>query len=731
MCSFLLDRNGDARVPEGYTVIDSEVAFLAHAVDDGCWLIRGARLCDWAEVFLNGRKISWQETLSPIGELQAAIPGLNPEQAAELFARLGERFDTLPHPLTALTIAQALHPRDLYLWQAQPSLVHAAQWLLWLDQSPLTEAERRLVQAIQWRWFSECPDELRAIYDIDEPEAARHMLEEWLGLTPSTRGYPEPFPVEVEVPQHWRERAKSTWRSRLIETRGAFTASLLEQPLPSVLRQVAGEVAHSYFVHNPEYLTEEYLGKLAKVVPRTQWEQLRRLLRPSEPSKVPAAAADVRQWFKEEYLPFREWQRTTGNREAYQCVLDAGRSFAQWYLDFYPRAAISNDPSPLSFANAIALHQKKSRFVTLLVVLDGLHHVDAQYLLAALRGKTGRLTLRRDDLVFAPIPTITQFAKEALTKGALPRDSAEVPRLGEVISENKFPLKKLEAAKPGDIFIWSLQEPDRTYHSRNSYETLQDEVEGQLNTVADKIAKIVNQLPAQIALRVILTSDHGRLLGTSERSVPVPPGMQAHGRAAWGHTQLTYPASGYVLDGNLVYLFGERFGLAEDVVIILDESAFLTSDGKQGSERYAHGGLFPEEVLVPWLELERDAVPIQDGSLRISVKITGKGKAGQPGVLNVKVINNNELPLILSSICLLIGEKRRESFDLESEVLPLKESPYEVKLNVWPSRDEVQHSAASARVRWPSGEYSEVQATVEIESEELYRRSISLDDLGL
>ncbi len=728
MSHFLLDRDGDARVPQGYTVIDSEVAFLAHALDEANWLIRGSQLCEWAETFLAGRQVSWQEAYSPSREIQVAVPGLSLEQAAELCDRLAAQFDSLPRPLTAVTIAQALYPH--YVWKAQLSVEHAAQWLLWLDQRHLTDTERCLIRVIQQRWLLECPDELRAVYDVDGPDAAQQILEEWLGITSAKRRYPEPFPAEV--PSHWQDKATNSWISYLIETQGAFVTSLLEQPLPPALRQVAGRTAYHYFERNPEYLTEDYLNRLASVVSATQWERLRRVLRPPEPSEVPSSATDVCAWFREKYLPFREWQRITGDKEAHQRVLDAGRSFALWYLNFYPRAAVSDDAPPLSFVSARTLRQKKTRFVSLLVVLDGLHHVDAQRLLATLQTTTKRLTLRRNDLVFAPIPTITQFAKEALVRGVLPRNSAEVPLLGEDISESKSPLKKLKEGKPGDVFIWRLQEPDRTYHSRNSYDTLQGEVEGQLNTVAGKIADIVNQLPAQIALRVILTSDHGRLLGTSQRSVPVPPGMQAHGRAAWGYTQWEYPSCGYVLDGNLVYLFGERFGLAEDVAIVLDESAFLTNDGKQGSERYAHGGLFPEEVLVPWIELERDVVPIHEISPRVQVRITGKGRAGQPGILNIKVINNYETVLVLSSLYLSIGKERRlESFDLESEVPALKESLYKVELSQWPSGDEVQHTTAAAVIRWPSEQSIEVEAAVEIESEELYRRSISLDDLGL
>jgi len=174
--------------------------------------------------------------------------------------------------------------------------------------------------------------------------------------------------------------------------------------------------------------------------------------------------------------------------------------------------------------------------------------------------------------------------------------------------------------------------------------------------VASKIADVTDHLSDKIPLHVILTTDHGRLLGTSPRCVPVPAGMHAHGRAAWGRTPQDFPASGYMVDGNMAYLYGERFGLSEDVAIILDESAFLTNDGRQGAERYAHGGLFPEEVIIPWIELERDVVPTQEVGAGIQVRITGKGRAGQPGVLDIEIANANEIPLVLSSVYLSFAQ---------------------------------------------------------------------------
>jgi hypothetical protein len=172
---------------------------------------------------------------------------------------------------------------------------------------------------------------------------------------------------------------------------------------------------------------------------------------------VPDTPQDVLVWFTQQYLPFREWQELTDNQGALHHVLGLAQCFAEWYLSFYPRASVSSDGSAfLSFLKTGALRQRRTRFVTLLVVLDGLHQTDARHLLQALREKAKRLTVRQDGLAFAAIPTITQFAKEALVKGVLPKDSAEVALLGEDVSERHSPLERLQAGQPGDLFIWRI-----------------------------------------------------------------------------------------------------------------------------------------------------------------------------------------------------------------------------------------------------------------------------------
>ncbi len=730
MENFLLDYHGDALIPGGYVLIEDEVGFLRIVDGEGKWFIRGQRLCEWARTFLRGRHLRFQDAPSPRREILTAIPDLSEDQADALYSRLESKYFSLRRPISAPGILQALHPD--FRWAGTPSLEHAAEWLLWLDLQTPDQVEQPLLRAVSEGWQRDASRSLKPLYEATDSESAQSMLDIWLGIKADQRidGLEE-FPVKVPAP--WSDRALSAWRHSMVDTHGDFFEQLMALPLSPELKQIAVGVAFDYFTVNPQQLTEGYLATLAPGVSGSQWEQLRGLLRPPEPSDVPEAPAEVLAWFRNEYLPLREWQQGDDrNIQVRHRIVDLARCFATWYLDFYRRALNSKDKEHLSFRETGFLRGQDTEFVTLLIVLDGLHLPDARQFLRALQVATRRLEIQEDRLVFAPIPTITRFAKEALLKGVPELHAAGLPPLAVDISERKSPNELLQTAHIDDLFIWRIQEPDHTYHARNNYDSLKHEVEGQLNTVAQKIAELVEQLPVTIPLKLVLTTDHGRLLASSQRSIPIPAGMETHGRAASGpasEVKREFPAAGYTIEDNVVYLHGESYGLTEDAAVILDEAAFRMNDGKQGQEWYTHGGLFPEEVIVPWIVLVRDAMPKEQRIPMVEVRITGKNRAGQAGTLHVEIINSDEIPIVLNSVEIEFGVKRSsETLQCGWEILALTKQNKTLELRFWPSKEEIKHSKATAYLRWPSGERVEIRVSMELESEELYSRDTSLLD---
>ena len=135
----------------------------------------------------------------------------------------------------------------------------------------------------------------------------------------------------------------------------------------------------------------------------------------------------------------------------------------------------------------------------------------------------------------SPIPTITETSKKALIHGCTPRDAVDEDSSAmsdsvRFVSENQDLAAELGKATIGSFFVWSNLEPDRTYHTNADKQALLDKVDGALRTLADRIVKAASEVPAHLRLRIIVTTDHGRLLGPSKRTIPVPEGMESHQR---------------------------------------------------------------------------------------------------------------------------------------------------------------------------------------------------------
>jgi hypothetical protein len=218
----------------------------------------------------------------------------------------------------------------------------------------------------------------------------------------------------------------------------------------------------------------------------------------------------------------------------------------------------------------------------------------------------------------------------------------EIKILGEDVSEQETPVKNLRLAQPGDLIIWRIQEPDNTYHKKNKNNTLKTEIEGQLKTQAKKILDVIEQIPLSADVKLFISTDHGRYLGMSKREIPIPDSMSAHGRAAWGMTvNEDFPKSGYVIKENIAYLSRHRFGLDTfdiDVAVILDDKAY--QDKRHEQELYSHGGLSPEEVIVPWMVFARNVE-----NPKVELSVSGDGVANQPGKLILTTVNSSQVNL--------------------------------------------------------------------------------------
>lgn len=717
-----LDRLGDADTPEGAAVIVSEADFLRCALEEPRLLVRGERLCQWADAFYHGRGVATVEAHSSIRALEQAIPGLSTEHARELLDYLGnERRITQEPGLTPRRVLETLYPEGP--WSETPTRRHAAQWLRWLYLEQPTPAVQVAFATMRDEWRHASIEPECGLYEAANHDSARELLADWLCINEQPRAT-DLGEFAEEVPAGLVHEARQMWRKRIIKTEGAFFDELARRLVPRRLLRVAAEEMAEYLLQHDEHLTPARFKALAPLLDPDKQRELARYVPPPPPPLPPETTPELLHWFESSYLPYRRWQTDHGRADDAALTATIIRRFADWYLAHYA-LALSGGPlrEHLSFRQPLP-HRPDDQTSTLVIILDGLHAEDALQLRQKLDDLAPRLQLLETRWVFSALPTVTEFAKPPVLTGLAPTAAVHQSNRAEVLPEREDPVKHIA---PGEVLFWRVMDPDRTYHQPNADAALRIAVEATLHRIATMIARIVRDVPADVPLRIVLTTDHGRLLDRVPRTIPIPPGMIAHGRAAWGARQHVFDARGLLVEGDVAFLHGERFGLPNEVgevAVILGAHMFKTNDNKSGGEAYPHGGLSPEEIIVPWWVLERDWQAPE-----IIVTLRGRGVAGRPGQASVQVVNTGDVSLTLAWVELRRPKGQAQVIDVNLVIAPRSQATTTLDIDAWPTPAEAEELIAEAALRLTSGKRIDVSVGIELESEAMYDRDNILEDL--
>ena len=719
MNRFLLDESGDNPVPSDYALATDEVSFLRGIFAVERLQVRGERLCTWAAAIADARGWPYARLQSPAAELQAACPDLSTAEAEAWIAAIRPQLGGLARPLSLPEILLKYWP-TAGIWGQQPGTLHAFHWLEWLARVTLIPSELMLLRAMGRRWAEAYPELARA-YGAESPAQAWTFLLEWLRAAPTTTDWP-PVPLDA-VPAWIQQRLRDYWAVPSVADPASFFGDLLRLGAHRDVLRVAADLVASYFRQHPEALTREQLATLEAHLGLDTTSELRMLLAPEDPGEAPELLDALFGWFMVRYLPFREWEAQRGNDDDRRRVAAIARAFGERYLALYSQACVGGPGAEYLSWRRVANLARVGDALTLLIVLDGLGYRDAQQLWEYIGLQSRRLALDALDLALAPLPTVTHFAKQALQNGLPPGLAIEAETPNRVERRDEAVIAVLNKDEPGPLVIWSLLEPDRTYHQHQSRETAFSQVRGQLRSLAERIVRVAHAAPEERRLRISVATDHGRLLGASERSMAVPDGMQAHGRAAWGDAAKNFGEAGFLIDGDLAYLSRQRFNLPTTVAVLLSDATFVTASGATGTEPFPHGGVYPEETLIPWLVLSRDR-----RMLPLAAKLSGKGVAGTAGRALLTVVNPNDVAVRLQAV-----ELSSPSLRLEPEQQRVgAKSKQEIGLALTPWPDAKTAAVAQGRLRYtlPGGESGEVDLQITLESEELYSSDDILNDLG-
>jgi hypothetical protein len=374
------------------------------------------------------------------------------------------------------------------------------------------------------------------------------------------------------------------------------------------------------------------------------------------------------------------------------------------------------------------MHDRAER-VTLMIILDGIGIWDAEALERLLRSEQKRLKLTNNGWCFAALPTVTEICKPAMRQGVPPRNvkpsSYALAQDSVRLLEHEDAAAVLKDAKVEDFYIWSIIQTDKTYHQQADFQTIQDNIRGVLGTIAKRIAAAVQAVPNGLKLHVIITTDHGRLLARSKRTIPLPANMTSHQRAAWGSAATVDHGSDFeiVAEGKAVRLHPDRFGLAQPALVAIEEDSFVNNDGSGGFDAFPHGGAWPEEVIIPWLEFQRDVDPPH-----VEGRISGSAVEGRDGQIEVNLTNGSPLELEVCSLSILGGEQALQ-LTINQKLTAKNVKVIALPLSPWPSASRVSALTARCVLRQPTGELMTIALAVNLQTESFQKRHELLDDL--
>lgn len=730
---FVLDPTGLYEPSQGCVLIDTERRWLEHVgrTESLCW-IRGEWLCRWTTEWLRQSKSELDPILDikkyPRPKLQAIFKNVPVPQDWDDRKVLYwvERLSSCCEEDWVLDVLSEATGTPKAFWIETPSPQHLARFLSLEIASDLNVFVCVWAESLRGR----LGDDLLQFYcDADRVV----VLRRWLGLDtgpcPSAK-YPQ------DIPDSLAGEFESSWAAKITQTEGAAIDLIIPQQQCGMKR--IARLAADIFRIKSDWITQSRVEKLVAFLDLNGLRVLNASIPPPVPSLLAqdASVAVALHWATSEYLPYRRWQ--TSNAlcgEQKRLAEAAADSFVNWVIRTYPQ--IKHDPvvgSPLNYSVGSLVSSMSSRAPVLWVVVDGLgwlEHIELLKLLSESR----RLSVTSIEPKICVLPSKTEYAKWSLYSQLLPSHHTWEPDAGKGFTSTDkaqrytdHPARKellgadlKNAAR--SVYCWDTTEYDSLFHNDTAWKHLIEvSIPQALRRIAAEIEYLVSLYVSPRDLQIIISSDHGQLMGEHERiQLEEDSGAAISGRLLHGKTQ----------DRRFVLLDAAQFGLPEDLSVIRGAGCLSAYQlGQNGQAVGLHGGLFPEELVI-------GCSVLRHGVTRkpVSVLCTGQGKLKEAGTLKVEVVNPNEVPITGGLLSIAEIPELANGIAVQLHTEPFGKQTFDVPVSHWPELDvntPGNRIRLSGEMRFKFSDVEESSTTISGESFaeviQMFRSGLNIDE---
>ena len=372
--------------------------------------------------------------------------------------------------------------------------------------------------------------------------------------------------------------------------------------------------------------------------------------RPPQPNPDGTWTADEwLDWAVEHYLPYRFWLEEIGQHD--EEIATQADAYAEWLYAQYPALRLTYPR--MVYQGLLALHDRLAGSAPVLfVVADNLNYKFLPDLVRYLQGQG--FFAEQSIPHLAMLPSCTEVSKKCLFIGQpepFPATAYEKPTLEAwepVLGERQIcylpdviALRSVRR-REHDVYFLNYLPVDRALHEdeRQTGVPYSAAVRQRLRMLAEDIRTFAERIGAERDLVVIIISDHGSTRISCEAPNPIDRQFYAC-RVQDKHRRYVTISDAELkaLPDNVrfeCYIFErERFGLPTNYLAA--RSTYRFSDPGEGI--YVHGGLSPEETIVPLAVFAPVAVKPKPLMIRL---LADEFRYGVKSLIRLDLVNPNQ-----------------------------------------------------------------------------------------
>jgi len=394
--------------------------------------------------------------------------------------------------------------------------------------------------------------------------------------------------------------------------------------------EIIEEILHK----SPELLSDELVSDIEIKFEALQHRlgkrlaRLKKLIQPEKPA-TPDKGWDIDQmlvWATQQYLPYQYWSDTNNIDD--QSLYEMADVFASWLYDNWHEIHANSKRMVFNILPNHASQLSQNENINLILVIDNLGWMQVADLQDLFREHGFYLTLAKP--YFSMIPSETEISKKCLLSGSPTYQAIDDKSYTAIIEKGWVPYfnrsdfrylsdpGKLKGIKELDAqtYVVNYRGIDTALHMSSTQlglphtQHIHNLLAGFVETIVDFVKK--HDLDNKAKIHIV--SDHGSLRISEQAPNDLnPDSFKGSDFPHVAHRYIEVTNTGFEkLSDNLktdcFFIPSNEFGNPKHYLCARRANRFLPTDGTF----YVHGGLSPEEVVVPHLIFEAAVAPVQD-----------------------------------------------------------------------------------------------------------------------